>query len=247
MRRIHLLMFAVASLLMAATASAQTGRVQGTVKDADGKAVKGAVIRATNEAVNANMTSTTDDKGRFTMIGLRTGPWVLAVEAPGFLPLRGPANVTTGNSALLSLTVQRDPGPIPGALAKSIGDDITAAETLRRAGRYDDALSAYQAIQAKNTRLTSINLMLGTIYREKAQQEKDATARQALFARAIAAYAEMLKTDETNVRARIELGVTQMAAGDTTAAAKAFQDVIAANPRSRAAEEATARLQELSK
>jgi len=247
MRRIHLFVFAVASLWLVATASAQTGRVSGTVKDAEGKAIKGAVIRATNDTVNANMTSTTDDKGRFTMIGMRSGQWVLVVEAPNYVPLRGPATVTTSNNALLALTLQRDPGPMPGALVKSIGDDINAAETLHKAGRYDDALVAYQAIQAKNLRLTSVSLMLGTIYREKAQQEKDTAARQALLGRAIAAYSELLKVDEGNARARIELGVTQVAAGDATAAAKSFQDVIAANPRGPAAEEAAARLQEIRK
>jgi lipopolysaccharide biosynthesis regulator YciM len=136
---------------------------------------------------------------------------------------------------------------MPGALAKSIGDDVNGAEALRKAGRYDDAIAAYQAIQSKNARLTSVSLMLATLYREKAQQEKDSAARQALLGRAIAAYGDMLKSDETNVRARIELGVTQMTAGDANAAEKAFQDVIAANPKSPAAAEATAHLQEIRK
>lgn len=247
MRRLHLLVFAIASLWLASAASAQTGRLTGTVKDPDGKAIKGAIVRATNDAVAARMTSTTDDKGRFAMIGMRSGPWSVAVEAPNFLPMQGPAVVSTGNSSVLALTLQRDPGPIPGALAKSISDDINSAETMRKAGRLDDAITAYQSIQNKNARLTSVSLMLGTLYREKAQQEKDATARQALLGRAIAAYGEMLKADDTNTRARIELGVTQVAAGNADAAAKAFQDVIAANPRTSAAEEAAARLQELQK
>ena len=247
MRCVHVFVFAIVSLWLVSAASAQTGRVSGTVKDADGKAIKGAVVRATNDAVNASMTSTTDDKGRFTMIGMRSGAWVIVVEAPNYVPLRGPANITTGNAAVLALTLQRDLGPMPGALAKSISDDITSAEALRKAGRYDDALAAYQAIQAKNLRLTSVTLMLGTIYREKAEQEREPAARQALLGRAIAAYTDMLKADETNARARIELGVTEIAAGDSTAAAKAFQDVIAASPNSPAAEEATARLRDINK
>jgi hypothetical protein len=40
----------------------------------------------------------------------------------------------------------------------------------------------------------------------------------------------MLKADEATARARIE-PITQIAAGDATAAAKTFQDVIEANPR----------------
>ena len=246
MRRI--LTFATLALALAAAASAQTaGRITGTVKDPDGKPIKGATVRATNEAVNAKITSTTDDKGRFAMIGVRTGRWVIVAEAPNFLPLQGTSDVSSSNLPVLQLMLQRDPGPMPGALAKTITEDVAAAEALGKAGRYDEAIAAFQSIQSKNGRLTAVNLMLGTLYREKATQEKDATAKQALLNRAIGAYTDLLKADDTNVRARVELGVTQMAAGNVDAAAKSFQDVIAANPKTTAAAEAAAHLQEIRK
>ena len=160
-------------------------------------------MRATNDAVNARITSTTDDKGRFAMIGVRTGRWVIIAEAPNFLPLQGTADVSSGNTPVLVLTLQRDPGPMPGALSKTISEDIAAAEAMRQAGRYDDAIAAYQSIQSKNGRLTTVNLMLAGLYREKAAQEKDAAARQALLARAIAAYTDLLKSDDANARARV--------------------------------------------
>jgi tetratricopeptide (TPR) repeat protein len=242
------LLFAVLTLAMAVTAAGQTaGRITGTIKDPDGKPIKGATVRATNEAVNARITSTTDDKGRFAMIGVRSGRWVIMTEAPNFLPLQGTADVSSSNMPVLALTLQRDPGPMPGALSKTIADELVAAEALRTAGRFDDAISAYQAIQSKNARLTTVGLAIATVYREKAAQEKDATARQALFARAIAAYTDFLKSDDTNLRARVELGVTQMAAGNAEAAAKSFQDVISANPKTSAAAEAAAHLQEIRK
>jgi tetratricopeptide (TPR) repeat protein len=246
MRRI--VTFVTLAVALAAAASAQTaGRITGTIKDPDGKPIKGATVRATNEAVNARITSTTDDKGRFAMIGVRTGRWVIVAEAPNFLPLQGSADVSSSNLPVLTLTLQRDPGPMPGALAKSIGEDIAAAEALRKAGKYDEAIAAYQSIQSKNARLTTVNLMLATLYREKAGQENDAAAKQALLARAIAAYTDMLRSDDTNARARVELGVTQMAAGNIDAAAKSFQDVISANPKTTAAAEAAAHLQEIRK
>jgi tetratricopeptide (TPR) repeat protein len=246
MRRI--LTLVTLAVALAAAASAQTaGRITGTIKDPDGKPIKGATVRATNEAVNARITSTTDDKGRFAMIGVRTGRWIIVAEAPNFLPLQGSADVSSSNLPVLALTLQRDPGPMPGALAKTIGEDIAAAETLRKAGKYDDAIAAYQSIQSKNARLTTVNLMLATVYREKAAQEQDAAAKQSLLARAIAAYTDLLKSDDTNARARVELGVTQMAAGNVDAAAKSFQDVISANPKTTAAAEAAAHLQEIRK
>jgi tetratricopeptide (TPR) repeat protein len=236
------------TLVVAVAASGQTaGRITGTIKDPDGKPIKGATVRATNEAVNARITSTTDDKGRFAMIGVRSGRWIVVAEAPNFLPLQGTSDVSSSVMPVLALTLQRDPGPMPGALSKTITDDLAAAEALRGAGRYDDAIAAYQAIQSKNTRLTTVGLVVATLYREKAVQEKDAAARQALLARAITAYTDFLKSDDSNLRARIELGVTQMAAGNTDAAARSFQDVISANPKTSAAAEAAAHLQEIRK
>jgi tetratricopeptide (TPR) repeat protein len=246
MRRI--LTFATLALALAAAASAQTaGRITGTIKDPDGKPIKGATVRATNDAVNARITSTTDDKGRFAMIGVRSGRWGIVAEAPNFLPIQGTADVSSSNLPVLQLTLQRDPGPMPGALVKTITEDIVAAEALRKAGRYDDAIAAYQSIQSKNTRLTTVSLMLATLYREKAGQERDATAKQALLNRAIGAYTDLLKADDANTRARVELGVTQMAAGNMDAAAKSFQDVINADPKTTAAAEAAAHLQEIRK
>ena len=236
------------TVALAVTASGQTaGRITGTIKDPDGKPIKGATVRATNEAVNARITSTTDDKGRFAMIGVRSGRWVVVAEAPNFLPLQGTSDVSSSVMPVLALTLQRDPGPMPGALSKTITDELAAAEALRSAGRYDDAITAYQAIQSKNARLTTVGLVVATLYREKAEKEKDAAARQALLARAIGAYTDFLKSDDTNLRARVELGVTQMAAGNAEAAAKSFEDVISANPKTAAAAEAAAHLQEIRK
>src|SRR6185503_14177720 len=187
------LLLAVLTLAVAVAASGQTaGRITGTIKDPDGKPIKGATVRATNEAVNARITSTTDDKGRFAMIGVRSGRWVVVAEAPNFLPLQGTSDVSSSVMPVLALTLQRDPGPMPGALSKTITDELAAAEALRGAGRFDDAIAAYQTIQSKNTRLTAVGLVVATLYREKAVQEKDAAARQALLGRAITAYTDFL-------------------------------------------------------
>jgi len=239
---------AALALVLATAASAQSGgRITGVIKDSDGKPIKGAIIRAMNDDVGMTLTSTSDDKGRFAMIGVRTGLWSMEVEAPSFLPMRGQSSVSASNAPLLQVTLQRDPGPPPGSLSKTIAEEINAAETLRKGGRYDEAIAAYQAIQSKNNKLSTVSLMLGTLYREKAQQEKDAAARQALLNRAIGAYTDVLKADDTNTRARLELGVTQMAVGNNDAAAKAFQEVIAANPKTNAANEAAAQLQKIQK
>src|SRR5262245_50762891 len=96
--RLHLSRAALLALFVAAasTAAAQTGRVGGTVKDEAGQPIKGASITAENpNASPSSFTATTDDKGRFSIIGLRTGRWTFSAQAPGYTPEAGQMNVQT--------------------------------------------------------------------------------------------------------------------------------------------------------
>ena len=85
---------AVLVALTAGSAAAQNGRLTGLVKDEHGEPIKGATVIADNpDASPSSFTSTTDDKGRFAMIGLRSGPWLLQAFAPGYAGQRGEANI----------------------------------------------------------------------------------------------------------------------------------------------------------
>ncbi len=82
---------AVASLLIAAPARAQTargsGRIEGTVLDPSGAAVPGATLTVRNEATGeaTSLTSATD--GHFVFLSLTPGRYQLTVELSGFQTL----------------------------------------------------------------------------------------------------------------------------------------------------------------
>src|SRR5438093_4855537 len=105
---------------LAGTVAAQTGRVGGIVKDESGQAIKGATITADNpNASPSSFTATTDDKGRFSMIGLRSGAWAFAAQAPGFGPETFRFNVQTigAPNPPLTFTLKKGSAPAPpGAL-----------------------------------------------------------------------------------------------------------------------------------
>lgn len=203
---------ALVLVALAGPALAQTARAMGTVRDLTGKPIKGATVRALNpEAYPGDLTSATDDKGRFAMIGLRTGTWRFLVEAPGFLRLDVSAPVRVSNTAPMQFALARDPGPVPNALERNVQQRLQEAATLRDAGQLDQALAAYQDIYAKNPKLTAVNLVVADVYQRKAEQAADAAARQAMLARAVDAYNEVLKTDSANESARA--GVARLRAG----------------------------------
>lgn len=201
---------ALTLLALPALVAAQSARAVGTVRDLTGKPVKGAIVRALNpEAYPSSVTSTTDDKGRFGMIGLRTGAWRFVVDAPGFFRLDVSAPIRVGNQAPLQFALAKDPGPVPNALERNVQQRLQEAATLRDGGQLDQALAAYQDIYAKNPRLTSVNLVVADVYRLKATQTSDSAARQALVGRAIEAYNEVLKSDAGHERARAGIAALQ--------------------------------------
>jgi tetratricopeptide (TPR) repeat protein len=212
MRRFRIIATVLMTFCMAAAAAGQ-GRVRGVVQDADGRPIKGALIRAVHpDTSDREWTSTTDDKGRFVFLGMRIGTnWTFRAEAPGFSPMQGSAPVRSAFGVPLTFSLPREPGPLPGALVKDIQDQVASANVLREQGRYDQAITAYQSIQAKNPKLTSIHFVLAGVYRQQAEQERNTTARLALLERASAAYDEVLKADADNPRARAELAAVRAA------------------------------------
>ena len=207
MPRVYLVALAVFTLALAGAAEAQTGRVSGVVKDTAGKPIKGATVRAINpEASPREFTSTTDDKGRFAMLGLRTtATWHFVAEAPGFFLSEGDAVIRSQPGMPFDFTMRRDPGPLAGALVKDIQEQLAAANALRDEGRFDQAITAYQSIQNKNPKLTTLNLVLAGTYRDKADREDDPVARVTLLEKAVTAYTDLLRDDAANERAKTEM------------------------------------------
>src|SRR5688500_15764442 len=76
---------ACVSLLFATVVHAQIGRVAGTITDEDGRPVKGATIVAENpDQAPSTFTSSSDSRGRFSILGMRRGAWTFTIQAPGF-------------------------------------------------------------------------------------------------------------------------------------------------------------------
>jgi tetratricopeptide (TPR) repeat protein len=212
--------FAAVLIVSALPAAAQTGRIGGTVKDDKGQPIKGAMVVAENpNASPSSFTATTDDKGRFSIIGLRSGTWKVTASAPGFNPGGGSLPVRTIGAPNPPIDIVLAPGatgPV-GALAgvntKELQTELGKAEELMNQQQYDAAIAAYQAILTKTPALTMINLQIGRAHRLK----KD-------YDTALATYKKVLEADPTNERAKIEIGMTHLEKGDFAAAEAALSE-----------------------
>ena len=206
---------ALAFVTLVGTASAQTGRVGGTVKDESGQPVNRATVTAENpNASPSSFTATTGDKGRFSIIGLKSGRWTFTAQAPGFAPETGQMPVSTigtPNPPLFFTLKKGGGGPASGALggmaAKDLQADLASADLLYNQSKWDDAIAAYRAIIAKAPSLSVINLQVAAAYRNKKEYDN-----------AIASYNELLKAEPNNDKAIVGIGMTNLEKGDLTAA-----------------------------
>ncbi len=208
--------------MLATPASAQTGRLAGMVRDQGGNPIKGATVVAENPSASPNrLSTTTDDKGRFSMLGLRGGTWALTASAPGFVSTGGAVPVRTlgGPNPPLEFTLARSgpAGALAGVNTTELQAALTAADGLLASGQYDEAIAAYRALLAKTPALTTINIQIGRAFRGK----KD-------YVQALAAYDELLRSEPQNELARVEAAMAHVEKGDLPAADAMLSEAAAA-------------------
>src|SRR5258708_698406 len=139
-----------------------------------------AIPASTSGAIGAapsSFTATTDDKGRFSMIGLRSGQWTFSAQSPGFGPETFRFNVQTigAPNPPLTFTLKKGGAPAPtgalgGIAAKDLQAELAAADQAYNLKQWDEAVTKYQAILAKAPAITAISLQIASVYRAKADE-----------------------------------------------------------------------------
>ena len=107
----RLLMFAMITLISVGTifaqAQASSADLVGTVVDPSGAIIPGATVTARNSATNISKTTTTNDSGEYTIIGLPPGDYEISAEAKTFKKtVISPVKLTVGQSASLEIKLE---------------------------------------------------------------------------------------------------------------------------------------------
>lgn len=212
-RAVHLLRVVLLCSVTAVPAFAQIGRASGLVKDSDNRPIKGATVVFENPQVSpSSFTAVTDEKGRFAVVGLRTGTWTVTASAPGFEPQAGAGRMQgMANNPAIEFHLVRSapmvPTPLAGVDMKELQASLTAADAQLAAGQFDSALAGYRAILAKTPVLSSINLQIAQAYRGRKDYDK-----------AIAALLAAADGGSVPPRISVQVGLTQLEKGDVAAA-----------------------------
>src|SRR5688572_32804098 len=103
------LTLAVLALPMDARAQATTTELTGTVLDATGGVLPGALVTARHIDTGLHRTATVGPDGRYIMAGLPLGEWEIRVELSGFRPMvRRGVDLVVGQTSVVDASL--DPG-----------------------------------------------------------------------------------------------------------------------------------------
>ncbi|HMD33893.1 MAG TPA: carboxypeptidase-like regulatory domain-containing protein [Vicinamibacterales bacterium] len=213
---------ALAAALIAATAKAQpVSRILGVVVDEKGKPIEGADVNvealygyaAGTFAGQRRFSAKTDAKGKWNVLGLKSGVWIFEAMAPGYLPevvglpIRLLTTVSSRESGeALNWTLVLKPEPMPSG---AHGEALSAALDAARAGKKEEAKAAFLRVPAT----------AGPVYLA-------AAARIAVVARefeiAHTLYANALQEDPSAYRTALGLATGFLVKRDFDSASRAF-------------------------
>lgn len=199
-------------LLIAAFAAAQmgTGRVSGTVKDQEGNPIAGATVTAQTGDSGRVLEATSDDNGRWAILGFRSRTYDFAVQATGYMPYNYQAPMKqAGKNPDMDLILEQAQ---MGRSAGTGGGLLAEAQELHQAGRFDEALAKYDEVLMADPTVYQVNLNRGSVLRElgRADEAKDA-------------YRMVLDMEADHAGALVGLAETSVAENDMDEALKYFE------------------------
>ena len=198
MHRLAVLVLAAVAVLPAAAHAQQVIRAAGVVRDDRGAPVRGAVITAINpDNTPPRITTTSNDKGQFGVIGIRRGTWTFRIDAPGYESTSVQRLVSGTRPPPIDVRLSRNPAavrPLDDVRGGEIQQRIDRAEALAASGDLDAAIAEWRAILVRVPALTMVHLRIGELLERKADSDA-----------ALAAYRTVLEIDPANARARAAL------------------------------------------
>ena len=212
-----LMVFASASLL--ALQRMGTGVIVGTVLDEEGNPIVGATIKAYIKEYDEELTTTTNNRGRFRFSRLGTGLYEFTAVAPGYQPMTITLQISqAARNPDLEFVLKKLTGEII-AEADPNYPLIKEGNELFEQGRYDEAIEQFQQVVNSAPEYFKYYVNLGNCYREKGEYQK-----------AIDNYMKVLEQEPDETAALLNIGESYVLMDKMEEGINYFEKVIAQNP-----------------
>ena len=218
-------LFVIALLLAVAVPSAVaqngSGRINGRVVDETGEPIAGVAILAEAQGqraggIQGEFESTSDDNGRFSLLGFSSGPWSVSARIDGYKPQQASVDVTQVGFRSVNFTLERivsglellvGAEALEGLDIAALEADLSAANSAFDAEDFDTAIAGYTELLSVLPTLTYLHLNIGNAYRGQGEYEM-----------ALASYETLSGDPERGEQVRVEIARTRLAMGDLDAA-----------------------------
>jgi hypothetical protein len=143
----------ISTAAIAQSQGTAAGVITGTITDSSGASVPGATVTATNDASGLVRSVTTNESGRYTIVGLSPGKYTVRADAPGFKSsISLNVLVNTGRTTNVDLnleigdisevvSVEASDQNVINTTSASLGSQVTVTQTLSLPLTTDDTMA----------------------------------------------------------------------------------------------------------
>jgi Flp pilus assembly protein TadD len=199
------------------------GRLQGQVLDPEGNPVPGVEVSAFNaEMTPDTLTTTTDEEGRWAVLGLSNDTWKFTFRKDGYIPLEIDASVSGfGRNPNMDVTLEPYEAPVGGVDVGEVEGRalFEEGEALYEAGDYAGAIAKWEEFALVNPSFYQVFVNIGNAHKELGNHEE-----------AIAAYEKVLERDPADSRALANLAEMLVLEGKPEEAIPLFERVVEQSP-----------------
>lgn len=169
------------------------GRFSGVVTGPDGKPLEGVKVRLFCVRGQSGFETLTNKDGVWRANYTRGGPWEISFEKPGYMPKSTAAQI---NEFDMNKPIETRLEKVSGlVVAEALKAELAKGNALFDAGKYEEAIAAYQSILTANPEVYIIYKNIGNCY---FQMQKYDLAEEA--------YQKILEKDPQNAEAMLLIG-----------------------------------------
>ena len=212
------------------------GRISGDVVDESGAKVMGVLVVVESPRSSTRMEAKTDKKGHFAVGGLGTGAWRVTASKEGYLSAATEIQVSqikANPPVTLTLTRASASGAAPSAEAG--GSLLDGGNALLKAGRYDEALAAFEEFAVKFPEIYAVHLNIGSAFMEKGDLDRAEAEFKSVLDKNGPDPEDLRKQKDTSLKALSGLGEVALKRGDFETAQGFFRRALEISPEDPAA------------
>jgi len=158
---LSIVLMVIFSQLALAQAWKGTGKVGGSVVDEAGNPIAGVTVKMTHAQYQGGPTLTTDENGKWFVVGIRGGAWLIDYSMAGYKPYGISveiSNVRTGKP--IEVVLEKAAAMAESGISEEQKEALSTADSLFQAGDYQAALDEYTTLKGTFPELTFIDLRI---------------------------------------------------------------------------------------